>query len=226
MQPAEASPRPVLLELRLIRFDLSEEELLRRCAEARRLGVASVLVAPADLDAAARALGGSSTVLGSIVDPQGNLTTAIRQYAVRDALRRGARIIEAAIPAGKMFSRHFQHVESDLRQLVEPCRQQGAIFRLAVSPWTSNAEEFEILTARLARRTGVDVVISADAEQAKRLLDLSKETYRVAWHAQPDPSGDMAAFERVSLEHDNPAEVMRRLNEPPMNQAGPSVPAE
>jgi len=216
VQPAEPSPRPLLPELRLIRYDLSEDELLRRCAEARALGLPSVLVAPADVDAAARALSASSTVLGAIIDPDGNLTTAIRQYAVRDALRRGARLIEAGIGAAKMFSRHFQHVESDLQQLVEPCRQTGAMFRLAIRPWARNAEELEILTARLARRTGVDVIISPDAEQARRLLGLSKDTYRVAWHAETEavPEAQTADLERISIMHERPAELIAQLARP------------
>ena len=154
-------------------------DFARTCAEAVRLRLAAVTIVPADLDDAARLVRDTPVTLATVIDPAGGATTAVKQYAARDALRRGARIVECAIHARRMLSREFRSVESELQQLAAACHEAQAIFRLAVPRWESNAEEFEILTARLARRAGVDALSTDDLASAQRLLGLAREGYRV-----------------------------------------------
>ena len=150
-------------------------------------------VLPADLDDSARLLRGTPITLATVIDSSGGATTAVKQYAARDAVRRGARIVEAAIHTRRMLSREFRSIESELQQLAAACHEGQAIFRLAVPRWESNTEEFEILTARLARRAGVDALSTDDLPSAQRLIGLSRGGFRVFLRAPAADAGQILA---------------------------------
>jgi hypothetical protein len=199
-EPSPSVPHPSpeqfasILELRLPREDLAREALLGRCRNALRLRLAAVTVAPVDLDDVARLLRDTPMRIAVNIDPAGSATTAVKQYAARDALRRGARIVEAAIHRGKMLSREFRYLEGELQQIGAACHEAQAVFRLAVRPWRENAEEFDILIARMARRARVDVLSSTDLAHACRLIELSRERYQVVFEcSEPNAVEILAA---------------------------------
>lgn len=175
---------------RVLRHELPREELFDRLRRAVELQLAAVTVAPADLDEAARVLLGTPVKLATVIDRIGDATTAVKQYAVRDAIRRGARIVEAAMNRGKMRSREFRYLESELQQLVAACHEGQAMLRLSVRPWQENSEEFDLLTARIARRAGVDALGTRDLAHARTLMEHSRERYRV-WMEFTDASSEL-----------------------------------
>lgn len=142
----------------LVRPELTRDEVAAGCESAREYGVASVSVRPSDIELAVRMLDGSGVAVGSVAGfPHGSSTTAVKLYEVRDALRRGAREIDAVINIGNMRSREFQHVETEIEQMAAACHEQGALLKVIFE----NAyltDEQKVVACRICSRCRVDFV--------------------------------------------------------------------
>jgi deoxyribose-phosphate aldolase len=147
-----------MIDHSLVRPELTEEQVEAGCRLAREYGVASVSVRPGDVDLAAQWLSGSSVAVGSVAGfPHGSSTTAAKLYEVRDLLRRGAREMDVVLNIGKLLSRRFQHVETELRQLADACHEAGALLKVIFE----NAyltDDLKIIACKIAARSGVDFV--------------------------------------------------------------------
>ncbi len=147
-----------MIDHSLLRPELSEEQVLEGCRIAREYQVASVTVRPADVDLAVGWMEGSGVPVGSVAGfPHGSQTTAVKLYEARDLLRRGTREIDMVLNIGKLISRQFQYVETELAQMADACHDAGAILKVIFE----NAyltDELKIAAARIATRAGADFV--------------------------------------------------------------------
>ena len=145
-----------MIDHSLVRPELTETDIVEGCEVAKSYHVASVCVRPSDVDAAVRALGGSDVAVGSVVGfPHGANTTGTKLFEARDLLRRGAKEIDMVLNIGKLRSRAFQYVETELLQMAEACHQNGAILKVIFE----NAyltDEHKIVACRICNRAGVD----------------------------------------------------------------------
>jgi deoxyribose-phosphate aldolase len=168
-----------LIEYALVRTDLSEEDVARGCELAQSYRVASVVVRPCDVDLVARWLGASPVRLGTIVDiPHGYSSTAAKLYAARDLLRRGAREIDTVLNTGKLVSRQFQYLETELVQLADSCRESGALLAIHLES-EYLTEELKIVACRIARRAGADYLATDRPEDIAFLKTHSRERLKI-----------------------------------------------
>lgn len=180
-----------LIDLALLRTDLSEAGVAEGCAEAKRLGVASVIVRPCDIDLAVNWLRGSRIVLGTIVDvPHGYSSPSVKNYAARDMLRRGVREIDTVMNTGKLISRQFQYVETELMQMAESCHESGAVLRVGLESEFLD-DERKILACRICRRAGVDFLATPNAADLPLLKEYAKDRLKLKLTTAP------AAFEEA-----------------------------
>lgn len=156
-----ATPLPELaglLDYTLLRPDLTEAQVVDACAAARGMGLAAVTVRPCDIDAAVRALTGSNVVPGSVVSfPHGDATTATKLYELRELLRRGAREVDAVLNVSRMLSRQFQYVESEIQQMADSCRKEGARLKVIFENCYLS-DELKIVACRICSRAEVHFV--------------------------------------------------------------------
>ncbi len=147
-----------MIDHSLLRPELSEEQVFEGCRIARQYNVATVTVRPADVDLAVQWMKDSAVPVGSVVGfPHGSSTTSVKLYEARDLLRRGAREIDMVINIGKLISRQFQYIETELAQMAEACHQPGAILKVIFE----NAyltDELKIVASKISTRAGVDYV--------------------------------------------------------------------
>lgn len=147
-----------MIDHSLLRPELTEEQVEAGCRIARQFGVANVTVRPSDVDLVVPWMSGSAVAVGTIAGfPHGASTTAAKLYEVRDLLRRGAKEIDIVINVGKLLSRRFQYVETELRQAAESCHESGAILKVILE----NAyltDELKIIACRICTRAQVDFV--------------------------------------------------------------------
>lgn len=142
------------LELSLTRPDLREEEVHAACGKALDYRIAAVVVRPSDVDMAVRILGDTPVAVASVAGfPHGSSNTATKLYEGRDLLRRGAKEVSLAVNYGKMISRQFQHVETEILQLSESCHQAGAILKVIFES-AYLAEDLKIILCKICKRTG------------------------------------------------------------------------
>lgn len=145
-----------MLEQWLLAPDLTEDQVRRSCETARECRIACVTVRPSDLDSAVRWMEGSGVAVASVAGfPHGHQTTAVKLYETRDLLRRGAREVEMVLNIGKLVSRQFQYLESEIVQAVEACHAEGAALKLVFeNAWLTT--ELKIIACKLARLAGAD----------------------------------------------------------------------
>lgn len=145
-----------MIDHSLVRPELTETDIVEGCRLAKAYHVASVSVRPSDVDAAVRELQGSDVAVGSVAGfPHGSSTTGTKLYEARDLLRRGAKEIDMVLNIGKLRSRAFQYIETELLQMAEACHQNGAILKVIFE----NAyltDELKIVACRICNRAGVD----------------------------------------------------------------------
>ena len=183
---------PLLLDHSLLHPQLSEDGVLDGCKLARAWGVASVLVRPADADVAVRTMDGSSTTVGAAVDfPHGHGTTTARVYAVRDCLRRGVREIETPLNLSKLLSRQFQHVETELRQMADACRESKALLKVRLGSGLN--EESRFLVCRIVKRAGVDFVVLEDTSETAFFHEHLQDRVRIKACGFADTKAALAA---------------------------------
>jgi deoxyribose-phosphate aldolase len=166
----EETPRPPLATesdlSRLIDYALlsprfSDEQIVQGCELAKRRGLKSATVRPMDAPLASRILGSGDVRLGVVVSyPHGAATTAVKLYETRDALQRGAKIIETVLNAGKMIARQFRYVETELQQIAQECHRAGATLVVDLElPWLP--ADLRVIACRVMRRAEVDVARAA-----------------------------------------------------------------
>ncbi len=152
-----------MIDHSLVRPELTDDHVIEGCELALRYNVASVSVRPSDVETAVRVLGASEVKVGTVAGfPHGSSTTAVKLYEVRDALRRGAREIDMVLNIGKMLSRQFQHVESELLQAAEACHKEGALLKIIFEN-VFLTDELKIIACRICGRAGVDFAKTSTA---------------------------------------------------------------
>ncbi len=172
-----------LVEYSLTRPELSEEEVSRGCDAAKNYRVAAVVIRPSDVDLAARWVASSGVRLAAQVDvPHGHSTTAAKLYAARDLIRRGVQDIDTVMNTGKLVSRQFQYLETELLQMAEACHQSGATLQISLES-EYLTEELKIIAARVARRAGADYIGTNLLEDVALLRTHSRERLKIASRA-------------------------------------------
>lgn len=156
--PATYEDLAQLMDLPLVRPELTTEQVFEELELAKRYGIGSVTVRPCDIDLAVRTLAGSAVRPGAAAGfPHGSSSTAVKLYEVRDLLRRGAREIEMVIAIPKLVSREFPYVQTELLQAAEACHKEGGVLK-AVLENAYLTDELKIVACRAAERAEVDTV--------------------------------------------------------------------
>jgi deoxyribose-phosphate aldolase len=147
-----------MIDHSLLRPELTQDQVFEGCRIARQYDVASVTVRPSDVDLAVAWMSGSGVPVGSVAGfPHGSQTTSVKLYEARDLLRRGAREIDMVLNIGKLISRQFQYVETEIQQMAAACHEGGAILKVIFE----NAyltEELKIVACKISTRARADFV--------------------------------------------------------------------
>lgn len=197
------------MELSLLAPELTEEEISSGCNLARRCQLAAVVVRPADLDLAERWVG-APLVLGAAIDwPHGYSTTAVKQYAARDALRRGAREITVAMNTGKLVSRQFQYLEMEMLQIAEACHEVQAVLTIHLES-RFLTDEHKIVACRVAKRVSADWLSTGEAADLPLLREHARDRVKLKLRGVDNLDAALAAYAEgcTRLESTNAAAIL------------------
>ena len=166
-----------LIEHPLLGPALTSGQVTSAIEAARRDGIAAVCVRPCDIDLAVRLLEGSPVKAGSVAGfPHGTANTATKLYEARDLLRRGAKEIDMVINYARLLSREFQSVQTELLQMSESCRKEGAILKVTLETYYLT-KELKIVACQCCERadshlvkTATGFAPAADSPEDLRLL--------------------------------------------------------
>lgn len=158
---------------------LTEDDVREGCDVAARYEVATVTVRPAEVDLAVRMLRGTEVAVASVAGfPHGSSNTAAKLYEIRDLLRRGCREIDLSLNVGKLRSRQFAYLETELLQAAKACHEEGAKLKVIIETAYLDLEQ-KLIAAKLVKRTESDFVVTssgfaptgANVEDVKLLAD-------------------------------------------------------
>jgi len=125
--PATYEALASAVNLTLLNPELTNAQVIEQLELAKRLGLGVATARPCDADLAARLLAGSAVRPAAVAGyPYGFQSTGVKLYEVRDLMRRGAREVSVVLGLSRLLSREFQHLQTELNQLTEACRGEGA----------------------------------------------------------------------------------------------------
>ena len=125
---------------------------------ARRYGVASATVRPADVALAAELLEGSDVFVSTVVGfPHGSSTTATKVFEAERALEDGARELDMVVNIGRLRSGRADEVREDVAAVVRVAAARGAIVKVILENAYLDDEQ-KALGCRLAEEAGAAFV--------------------------------------------------------------------
>lgn len=163
-----------LLELTLLGPGLSADDVDAGCRLAQEYNVAAIVVRPCDVDMVTRWMKGSAVKVASVAGyPYGVSTTGAKLYEGRDLLRIGVRELDFVLNPAAMLSRQFQHVETELMQIVRSAHDTDATLTVVCNNRLL-ADDLKIIATRLCKRVEADSIAiqhsEADLKIVKPLL--------------------------------------------------------
>jgi deoxyribose-phosphate aldolase len=174
-----------MIDLNLLAEGMPEEQVAAMCERARGYGLACVTVRPSDVQLASKWLAGM--VCGTPIG--GEHTTATKLYEVRDLLARGAREFTVFLNVGKLVSRQFKYLETELLQIVQQIREAGAISKLVLELETL-PQDLQVVACKLAKRTDFDYGrASSRVTPAEEGLEFLRK--RFGFQVKMDAGGDV-----------------------------------
>jgi deoxyribose-phosphate aldolase len=97
-------------------------------------------------------------------------------------LRRGVQEIDTVMNTGKLVSRQFQYLETELLQMADACHQSAALLKVNLES-EFLTEELNIIACRIARRAGADYIGTSKLEDVPLLLSHSRDRLKIKCHA-------------------------------------------
>ncbi|HYP04909.1 MAG TPA: hypothetical protein VER03_01635 [Bryobacteraceae bacterium] len=147
-----------ILELALLGPALTASQVEEGCDTARQYQIAAVVVRPCDVEMVSRWMRGSGVKVASVAGyPYGISTTGAKLYEGRDLLRLGVQELDFVLNPAGLVSRNFQHVETELMQIVRSAHESGAPLT-AVCNNRIVTNDLKIIATRIAKRVEADSI--------------------------------------------------------------------
>jgi deoxyribose-phosphate aldolase len=154
-----------MIDYPLLAPELSDEHIAEGCRLAREWSIAAIVVRPVDVDQVIRYMDGSSVAVASTVGyPSGISVTGTKLYEGRDLLRRGVKEVEFVINIGKMISRQFQYVETELMQMAKSCLEVGATLKVNLRSELLD-DDLKIIATKICKRVDAQMLSIAGSER-------------------------------------------------------------
>ncbi len=125
------------------------------CDDAVKYGTASVCIPPCYVKEAADYLQGKMAVCTVIGFPNGNVTTAVKEFETKDAIANGASEIDMVINIGWLRDKRYDLVENEIRTLKAACGDK--ILKVIIETCLLTDEE-KIKMCELVTSAGADYI--------------------------------------------------------------------
>ena len=130
-------------------------EIKQICDDAVKYGTASVCIPPCYVKEASEYLQGKMAVCTVIGFPNGNVTTAVKEFETRDAIANGASEIDMVINIGWLRDGRFDLVENEIKTLKAACGDK--ILKVIIETCLLTTEE-KIKMCQLVTSAGADYI--------------------------------------------------------------------
>ncbi len=131
------------------------EEIKQICDDAMKYQTASVCIPPCYVKQAADYMQGKIAVCTVIGFPNGNMTTAVKEFETKDAIANGASEIDMVINIGWLKDKKYDLLEGEIRTLKAAC--DGKILKVIIETCFLTEEE-KIKMCEIVTAAGADYI--------------------------------------------------------------------
>ena len=183
----------------LLRPELDLDFVREGVELARRYGVASATVRPADVAFAADLLAGSDVFVSTVVGfPHGSSATPTKVFEAERALDDGARELDMVINVGRLRSGRADEVREDVAAVVAAAAARDAIVKVILENAYLDDEQ-KVLGCRLAEEAGAAFVKTSTgfARGGATIEDLKLMRRSVGPHVQVKAAGGVRTLDAL-----------------------------
>jgi deoxyribose-phosphate aldolase len=147
-----------MIDHSLLKPFLTNREIEEGCRIADEYKVAGVCVRPCDVKRVAGILKGSAVRVGTVIGfPHGTTTTQAKVAEAKEAITNGAVELDVVLNIGKLKSRDYDYVKSDLAAVNSVAHENNAVVKVIFENCYLDDEE-KIAACRICSEVGVDYV--------------------------------------------------------------------
>jgi deoxyribose-phosphate aldolase len=138
---------------------MTDNDLIRECAVARKYDVASVCVKPYAVRQAVEFLKGSDVLVGCVIGfPAGNSAIAVKVFEAENACKDGAVEIDMVINIGKALQGNWDYITEEIKSVTDACHPYGAIVKVIFETDYVTKEVDIIKLCQICTQLGADYV--------------------------------------------------------------------
>jgi len=147
-----------LIDHTLLKADASQDQIRQLCDEAVEYHFYSVCVNPYFVRLCAQLLGGTDSLVCSVVAfPLGATPTEVKVFETQRVLRDGANEVDMVMNIGAFKSGQLEVVQEDMAEVANACHKGEAILKVIIEAALLTDEEKEI-ACQIAVEAGADFV--------------------------------------------------------------------
>ena len=138
---------------------MTDNDLERECAVARKYDVASVCVKPYAVKRATELLEDSDVHVGCVIGfPAGNSTIEVKAFEAAKACEDGAVEIDMVINIGKALQGDWNYVEKEIAAVTNVCHEHDAIVKVIFETDYVTREDDIVRLSEICTKVGADYV--------------------------------------------------------------------
>jgi len=138
---------------------MTDEDLIRECAIAKKYDVASVCVKPYMVKQAKELLEGTTVFIGCVIGfPAGNSTIQVKVFETETACKDGAVEIDMVINIGKALQGDWNYIEEEIKAVTDTSHRNGAIVKVIFETDYVTKEEDIIKLCEICTKVNADYV--------------------------------------------------------------------
>ena len=147
-----------MIDHSLLRPELTNEDIVKGFKTAKKYNVATVCCWPSSVALAKKHLEGSSVKVTTIVGfPNGYNKTETKVFEAEQAIKDGAVELDMVINIGKLLSKDFDYIKSDIKAVADVAHRQNVLLKVILENCYLTDELIEI-GCKLAEEAGADFV--------------------------------------------------------------------
>ncbi len=138
---------------------MTDADLERECAIAKKYNVASVCVKPYMVKSANQYLKGSEILTGCVIGfPAGNSSLAVKVFETETACNDGAVEIDMVINIGKALHGDWEYIAKEIKSVSDTCHKNGAIVKVIFETDYINRDSDIVKLCQICTEVGADYV--------------------------------------------------------------------
>jgi deoxyribose-phosphate aldolase len=147
-----------MIDHSLLRPELTDEDIAKGCETAKKYKVATVCCGPSSATSAKKYLKGTGVKVTTVVGfPNGYSKTETKVFEAEQAIKDGAVELDMVINIGKLLSRDFDYVKSDIKAVADVAHRENVLLKVILENYYLTDELIEI-GCKLAEEAGADFV--------------------------------------------------------------------